>query len=125
MPISPQVLALAHMSSKPISRSVDSPKVIRRVMRVTAYTKDDFSMNGLGITASGTKAVEGRTIAADRNIPFGTRIYIPALHMTCIVEDRGSAIKGNKLDLFMESRSEALKFGVKYLEVYIKYQGGN
>lgn len=114
-------MALAHLSNKPVSRSVDSPKVIRKVMRITAYTSKDLGMNGLGITASGTKAVEGRTIASDRNIPFGTQIYIPALHMTYTVEDRGSAIKGNKLDLFMESRSEALKFGVKYLEVYIKY----
>ena len=89
-------------------------------MRVTAYTKDDAGMNGRGITASGEKAVEERTIAADPAIPFGSRVYIPELGKTYTVTDRGGAIRGNRLDLYMVSRKKALKFGVQWLEVYIE-----
>lgn len=89
-------------------------------MRVSAYTSRDKSMNGQGITASGERAVEGRTVAADKSIPFGTEIYIPALGQMYVVTDRGGAIHGDRLDLYMERREDALRFGVQWLEVWIK-----
>lgn len=65
-----------------------------------------------GITASGTTATEGRTIAADTSIlPFGTEVYING--QAYVVEDRGGAIEGNKLDIFFNDHEEALQFGVK------------
>lgn len=65
-----------------------------------------------GITASGTIATEGRTIAADTSIlPFGTEVYING--QAYVVEDRGGAVKGNKLDIFFNDHEEALQFGVK------------
>lgn len=78
-------------------------------------------MNDKGITASGEKALEGRTIATDSSIPFGTQIYIPKLGKTFTVRDRGGGIKGDRLDMYMESRKDALKFGAPELEVLIKY----
>ena len=105
-------------TSEPSHEPVE--RVERRIMRVTAYTSRDRGMNGLGITANGEKAVEGRTIAADKSIPFGAEIYIPKLGKMYTVTDRGNAIRGDKLDLYMESRKEAMEFGVQYLEVYIK-----
>ena len=90
-------------------------------MRVTAYTNHDRGMNGKGVTASGEHAVEGRTMAADDSMPFGAEIYIPALGKTFTVTDRGSAIHGDRLDLFMESREAAVRFGVQYLEVFVRY----
>jgi len=89
-------------------------------MRVSAYTPHDPGMNGKGITASGRRAREGVTIAAPSEIPLGTKLYIPALGHEYIVEDRGGAIKGDKLDLFFENRKDALKFGVQRLEVEIR-----
>ena len=72
-----------------------------------------------GITASGVKAVEGITVAADTKIlPFGTKIYIDGHEFT--VQDRGGAIKGNKIDIFFNSHAEALKFGIQYAEVFVK-----
>lgn len=63
-----------------------------------------------GITASGTKAKQGRTIAVDpRYIPYGTEVVIDGV--TYIAEDCGGAIKGNRIDLFFDSHSEALNFG--------------
>ena len=60
------------------------------------------------------------TIAADtRYYPFGTRIYIPG-YGNGVVEDRGSAIKGqNRLDLFFSSHQKALNWGRKKVNVTI------
>lgn len=86
-------------------------------MVVTAYTKNDKGMDGKGITASGTPVQEGVTIAAPPEIPLGTKLYIPALHHTYLVTDRGGVIQGNRLDLYIASRARALEFGKKKLEV--------
>lgn len=90
-------------------------------MRVSAYTANDAGMNGKGITASGEKVQEGRTIAADPSIPLGAKIYIPALGKEYVVTDRGGAIHGNRLDLYFDKMNDALKFGVQELEVLIEY----
>jgi len=88
-------------------------------MVVTAYTRSDAGMDGKGITASGKPAQEGVTIAAPPAIPLGTKLYIPALNHTYTVTDRGGAIRGDRLDLFMESRGKAMDFGKQRLEVVI------
>ena len=71
-----------------------------------------------GITASGTKATAGRTIAAPSTFKFGTKLIINGHEYT--VEDRGGAIKGNRIDIYFDSHQEALNFGVKYIEVFIE-----
>jgi 3D (Asp-Asp-Asp) domain-containing protein len=63
-----------------------------------------------GITASGVKAIEGVTVAMDKNIPFGTKIYIEGVGER-IVQDRGGAIKGNRIDLYFSDHQSALNFG--------------
>ena len=99
---------------------IEEPVEDRRVMRISAYTANDAGMNGLGITANGECVVEGRTIAAAANIPFGTKIHIPELGQTYTVTDRGGAISRGRLDLYMDKRSDAIRFGVQELEVIIK-----
>lgn len=72
-----------------------------------------------GPTASGTIPKEGRTIAVDKRvIPLGTEVIING--HTYIAEDTGSAIKGNRIDMYYNSHSEALDYGVQYKEVYIR-----
>lgn len=64
----------------------------------------------VGITASGTRARPG-TLAADTSIfPFGTVMYVPGYGYG-IVEDRGGAIQGHRLDLFYRRHDDALKWG--------------
>ncbi len=64
-------------------------------------------------------AARDGTLAADtRYHPFGTRFYIPGYGYG-VVEDRGSAIKGEKrLDLFYDSHSRALEWGRKKIDIY-------
>ncbi|MCO1599782.1 3D domain-containing protein [Desulfosporosinus nitroreducens] len=109
----------ASVPVKPISRGT-TIKHERRTMVVTAYTANDRGMDGKGITASGELVQEGRTIAADPSVAFGTKIYIPEFEKTYTVTDRGGAIRGDRLDLYMEKRSDAIEFGVWELEVWIK-----
>lgn len=71
-----------------------------------------------GITASGTQATAGRTIAMSKNYKFGTKIEIEG-YGTFVVEDRGGAIQGNRIDMFFNTHAEALKFGKKSLRFRI------
>lgn len=69
-------------------------------------------------TASGAMPKANHTIAVDTSvIPFGTEVIING--NTYVAEDTGSAIKGNKIDIYMSSHEEALNFGVRYAEVLI------
>ena len=71
-----------------------------------------------GITATGTKATEGRTIAADPKVlPYGTKVIINGHEYT--VEDCGGAIYGNRIDIYFDSHEEAVQFGVQMLEVFV------
>ena len=70
-----------------------------------------------GLTASGTIPAEGRTIATDPDVlPMGTTVIIDG--HTYTVEDVGGAIKGRRIDIFMDSHEEALQAGVKTIEVF-------
>ena len=69
-----------------------------------------------GITASGAKAVEGVTVAADTRFPFGTKLIIGGHEYT--VQDRGGSVKGNRIDVFFSSHQSAINFGVQYKEVF-------
>ena len=70
-----------------------------------------------GRTASGTKATAGRTVAASSKFAFGTKLNIGGHIYT--VEDRGGAINGNRIDIYVNSHSQALQGGVKYLPVSV------
>jgi len=77
-----------------------------------------------GITYSGTRAKKG-TVAVDPSvIPLGTRLYIESLdgrsdYGFAVAEDTGSAVKGNIIDLFMESEADVAAYGKRKVRVYI------
>lgn len=71
-----------------------------------------------GATASGTMPTPGRTIAVDPNvIPLGTRVIING--QVYVAEDTGSAIKGNKIDIYVASHELTTQYGVYYADVYL------
>ena len=71
-----------------------------------------------GITASGEAATEGVTIAASSELEFGTVVRIDGHEYT--VQDRGGAIAGNRLDIFMSDHQSALNFGIQTKKVEVK-----
>lgn len=89
-----------------------------KIFKVTAYCScSKCCGKKTGITASGTRATSGRTVAASGQFAFGTKLIINGKEYT--VEDRGGAIQGNKIDIYMDSHAEALAWGVKYLPVQV------
>jgi len=76
-----------------------------------------------GITATGTQAAEGRTVAVDPNvIPYGTTIeviYPDGSRAQYVAEDCGGAIKAQRLDVFFEDHQAALKFGIQSAYVFL------
>jgi Uncharacterized protein conserved in bacteria len=71
-----------------------------------------------GVTASGTQASAGRTVAADGRFAFGTKIYIDGIGER-VVEDRGGSIKGNRIDVFVDNHEKALELGKHTAQVSI------
>ena len=71
-----------------------------------------------GITASGIKVKENRTLACPPAYPFGTKIQVDGMG-TFICEDRGGAIKGNHFDIYMETKSQAFAFGRRNLQAEV------
>lgn len=95
------------------SESSNSNVVTTMTVSATAYSGD-------GITSTGKIPQVGRTIAVDpKVIPYGTRVYIPALGQTYIAEDCGGGIKGNKIDIFMSSEEKCISWGVRNIEIKI------
>ena len=104
-------------------------------MSVTSYSLDYRccgkypSHPEYGITYSGKHVEEWNTVAAGREIPIGTIIYIPYFKDKpnkgiFTVTDRGSGVKRNCIDVYMDvPYKELMRFGRKTLEVYIIERG--
>ncbi len=81
-----------------------------------------------GMTASGLRIVPGtgvKAIAVDTSvIPLGSKVYVEGLNGAwdygyATAADTGSAIKNNKIDLYMDTHSECLSWGRKTVKVYV------
>ena len=101
------------------SRTTATASGTTKIFKVTAYCSCSrcCGSHASGYTSSGTKATAGRTVAASTQFGFGTKLIINGNEY--VVEDRGGAVKGNKIDIYMNSHSEALAWGVKYLPVQV------
>ncbi len=80
--------------------------------KLTAYSGPQLGQAS-PITATGTTARVGRTVAVDpKVIPLGSRIYIEGLGER-IAEDVGGGVKGNHIDVYLGTLPQAFHFGVK------------
>jgi 3D (Asp-Asp-Asp) domain-containing protein len=70
------------------------------------------------MTASGLKPGHGVVAVDPRFIPLGTRLYVDG-YGYCVAGDTGGAIKGNRIDLGMDSRWEANQVGRRRVRVLI------
>jgi 3D (Asp-Asp-Asp) domain-containing protein len=91
-------------------------------INASAYTASaDECGNDKGITASGIKVAEKRTIACPPSFPFGAKIAIEGMGIY-ICEDRGGAIKGNHIDIYVETKKEAFAFGRQHLMAQVVFE---
>jgi len=121
-------IAEAAANSSALAKKVEGITPIVKTLNTSAYTASTCDKKptekGYGITASGAKVKSWYTVAAGKAYPMGTVIYIPALKNKpnggwFVVQDRGGAIKNNKLDIYMSTYNECIQFGRKNLECYI------
>jgi len=81
-------------------------------MEATAYTHTGNA------TFTGIMPYVGIVAVDPKVIPLGTQLYVDGYGFAKAA-DIGSAIKGEKIDLFMDTREQALKFGRRTVKVYI------
>lgn len=77
-------------------------------------------------TASGRVAQYGVIAVDPKVIPYGTKLYVESTddgkswsYGYCVAGDTGGAIKGNKIDLFYNTKSQCLQFGRRSAIVYV------
>lgn len=109
------------------------------VIKTTAYTlhySECGKMPGhkeYGITATGTRAMVGRTVAVDPNyIPLGTKIYVMQgimiqgkKYFEFVAEDTGNKVKGRMIDFYFGEPGQhkyAENYGAKNLLIYTEAQ---
>lgn len=90
--------------------------------KITHYCNEPYEhICGYGkrTTASGVKTDVGTTIAVDTSvIPFGTKVYVDGIGWR-EAQDRGGAIKNNKIDVLVDTHDEANALGTFYKDVWI------
>lgn len=114
-----RMVAIGTMLTVSRGGSAFSPRKTLSNVTLTAYsagashTGKNADHPQYGITASGKRAEEGRTIAVDPGvIPLGTWVYIEGIGFRR-AEDTGGAVKGNKIDVYYEDDRSAVNFGMK------------
>lgn len=89
-------------------------KLYSRKLVVKAY-----SYTGGGTTAMGTRARVGEIAVDPSVIPLGTNVYIEGVGARR-AEDTGGNIKGNTIDIYMNTLAECRQWGVRYVTIYIE-----
>lgn len=106
--------------AKTPSRSDDDNVVKEITVNASAYTANCNGCSGITSTGINLKRnPDAKVIAVDPTvIPLGTKVYVEG-YGYAIAGDIGSAIKGNKIDLFFPTKAEAYKWGRKNVKIKI------
>ena len=113
---------LPQMEEMPQNSQQEAAQTQEQTFTVTAYCPCEKCCGAYanGYTATGAKATQGVTIAADPDVlPMGTEIELDG--HTYTVQDTGGAIAGNRLDLYFDSHEDALRWGVR--EKVVRWAG--
>ncbi len=117
IPTHTQTTVSTTLASVPTIKAVSART---RTVKVTAYTSSPEETDDTPfITASGKTVRDG--IVASNFLPLGTRVKIPTLFgdKIFVVEDRMHPRMKNVVDIWMEKKEDALKFGFKNAEIAI------
>ena len=105
-------------SAPAVEAAAPSSKEI--TVEATAYTASCEGCSG--ITATGINLIDNpnqKVISVDPSvIPLGSKVYVEG-YGEAIAGDTGGAIKGNKIDVFIPNKQDAINFGRKQLKVTI------
>ncbi|MGG1400799.1 LysM peptidoglycan-binding domain-containing protein [Bacillus salipaludis] len=113
--------ATSHPKKQTPKHSEEKIKTAKQItVKATAYTASCEGCSGITKTGVNIKAnPNAKVIAVDPNvIPLGSKVYVEGFG-EATAADTGSAIKGNRIDVFIPSEEDAIDFGVKHLKVTI------
>lgn len=115
-----QVVAVGTKGRFIQTRNVSSMGGRELYVSSTAYTASCNGCSGVTTTGLNLKSNPNvKVIAVDPNIiPLGSKVYVEG-YGYALAADKGGAIKGNKIDVFFSSTSEAYRWGVKKVKVRI------
>ena len=86
------------------------------LMMSTAYSTEDPGSSLY--TARGHRLRRGYVAVDPKVIPLGTNLYVEG-YGYAVADDTGGLIKGNRIDLAVDSYAEAIAYGVKDVQVYV------
>ena len=84
----------------------------------TGYSANDPLQGTNNITATGKEIKKGMVSVDPKIIPLGTRIEIKDTGLF-VAEDTGGKIKGNRIDIYFETKEEAKEFGCQTIWVRV------
>ncbi len=84
----------------------------------TGYSANDPAQGTGNITATGKEIKTGMVAVDTKIIPLGSTVEIKDLGIFT-AEDTGGKIKGNRIDIYFETKEEAEKFGRKMIWVRV------
>lgn len=115
-----KVQAPAPKQAAPVKQETAAPEGKALTVTATAYTANCNGCSGITATGINLKANPNqKVIAVDPSvIPLGSKVYVEG-YGTAIAGDTGGAIKGNKIDVFVPSHSDAVNFGVKTVKIKV------
>ncbi len=85
----------------------------------TGYSANDPAQGTNSTTATGKDIRIGMIAVDPKIIPLGTSVEIKDMG-TFVAEDTGGKIKGNRIDIYFESKADAKKFGRQ--GIWVKYE---
>ena len=107
------------MSMRSAKVMINGKEVQARKMTVTATAYTSAKDEGGKYAYNGQILRDGH-IAADFSVlPLGTKVYIPQFNKVFTVVDKGSAIKKNKIDIWMQTKKQAWDWGIRTIDIYV------
>lgn len=98
----------------------EKPKVVKtvssRIVGARTFNASAYSLRGK--TASGERVRQGIIAADPRVLPLGTKVHIQGMGIF-VVKDTGGAIKNNRIDIWMPSTANAMKFGRRKVQLTV------
>ena len=86
------------------------------IVTATAYCYGEPGVNNT--TSVGARLKRGVIAVDPKVIPYYTKLYVPGYGFGQAL-DTGGAIKGNKIDLAMDTKAETIKYGRRKIKIYI------
>jgi 3D (Asp-Asp-Asp) domain-containing protein/LysM repeat protein len=116
-------------AKKEVSSSVISPSKSKDdstkeiTVKATAYTASCEGCSGTTATGVDLNAnPDAKVIAVDPSvIPLGSKVYVEG-YGVATAADTGGAIKGNRIDVFIPSKQDAINWGKKHIKIKILNQ---